>query len=226
MTTYADLRSAVSRDLRDPDNQTFEDPTVKDLVNAALAQIGRIAPQRFQEDLTPVADAMSYPLQDAVFGRTVPEIELIRVELWDSSLTPPDQIARIEPADQAYVNDSTTGWKVWDGTLELPRYVPVFIAGSESNYLIRVWGYCPYPPLYDDEDIVPVSNERENALRVYCQVEAYRRLMSDRSLFTQWQTRSNNSDVSPASLMNGFSLAQDEWRRLSRAITVLRENPG
>ena len=54
MTTYADLRSAVSRDLRDPDNQTFEDPIVKDLVNAALAQIGRIAPKRFQEDITPV----------------------------------------------------------------------------------------------------------------------------------------------------------------------------
>jgi hypothetical protein len=48
-------------------------------------------------------------------------------------------------------------------------------------------------------------------------------LLSSRELFSQWQIRSNNTDVTPAALMNDLSLAQADWRRLSRSMTVLRE---
>ena len=225
MTTLATLRTAVSRALRDPSLVTFVAADVLDLINAGMAEIGRIAPQRFQEDLALVANAMEYQLLKVGASVPIPEIEVMRVELWDVTTTPDTPLARVLPADAEYVNYSAAGWKVWDGVLELPRWVPVHVAGSESNYLIRVWGYAPYTPLVTDSDVVGLSNEREEALKVYCLLESLRRLNADRSLFAQWQTRSGNTDVSPAALMNGLAVAQAEWNRKARQMTVLREAP-
>jgi hypothetical protein len=310
MTTFATLKTNVSRDLRDTSNITFSTTDVGDLINAALAEIGRIAPRRFQEDITLVADALSYPLQvvgtsqslatpfgaastnvltstshglvagDAIrfltlaggtglvvglpyyviadslsthafkvapivsgtevnfttdvtagtFVRVgsddqVPEIEVLSVELWDVTTTPYTPLYRIPPASEAYVTYSETGWRVWDGVLRVPRYIPVRVDGSEDHYKLRVLGYAPYTPLVNANDVVGLSNEREWALRAYCRVEALRRLIGDRATFSQWQIRSSNTDVSPAALMNDLSLAEAEWNRRSRQIAVLREAP-
>jgi hypothetical protein len=310
MSTFATMKTNVSRDLRDTGNVTFSLTDVGDLINAALAEIGRIAPRRFQQDITPVADSLEYPLQtigtsqslttpfgvastnvltstthglvagDAIrfltlvggdglvvglpyyiiasgltaddfkvapivsgtevdfdtnlssgtFARVgvddvIPEIEVMRVELWDSTTTPHTPVTLVQAASAEYVNYSEVGWKVWDGVLEIPRWIPVYLAGSESDYVLRVWGYAPYTPLVNANDVVGLSNEREWALRAYCRVEALRRLVSERDLFSQWQIRSNNTDVSPAALMNALSLAEADWNRRSRQIAVLREAP-
>ena len=221
MTTFANLKIAVSRDLRDPSNVTFTAADVGDLINAGLAEVGRIAPQRFQEDLTLVADAMSYTLLSSIFGLAVPEIEVVSVELWDITKTPSAPVRHIDPADNAHAD---TGWRVWDGVLQLPRSVPVSVKGSEANYKLRVLGYAPYKPLTVDGTDSGLSNEREWALRAYCRIEALQRLSLERDLFSQWQTRSGNTDVGPAALMNALSLAQAEWNRRARQIAVLRES--
>jgi len=227
MTTFVNLRTAVARDIRDPGAKTFVDADVADLVNAALAEVGSIAPARFQEDITPVADTMEYDLRATEFpAGPVPEIEVVRVEVWDTAQTPNQDLYSIEPADGEYSNLSSVGWKVWDGVLSIPRWVVLDYAGHEADYLLRVWGYSPYPTLVADGDTVGLSNEREWALRAYCRVEALQRLVAERDLFTQWQTRSGNSDVSPAALMNGLNIAMEDWRRRSRKIAVLREAPG
>ena len=227
MTTFLQLRTAVSSALRDPDGKTFTTGTtgdVADMVNDAIAEIGRVAPARFREDITPVADTLRYVLRSDEFGgAAIPEIELSRVELWDGTQTPEAYVARLQPADGEYVNDSSTGWKVWDGYLELTNAQEELI--DPDVHLIRVWGYSPYSQLTDDADVVALSTEREKAVKVYCRVEALRRLSVERDLFTQWQTRSNNTDVSPAALMNALAQAEDQWRRAQRNLMVLRELP-
>jgi hypothetical protein len=310
MTTFATMKTNVSRDLRDTGNVTFDTTTVGDLINSALAEIGRIAPRKFQQDITLVADSMAYSLQvvgtsqslttpfgtastnlltstshglvagDAIRFLTltggtglvvglpyyvlaagltthaftvapivsgtvvdfttditvgtfvrcgaddvIPEIEVLSVELWDVTTTPYTPLYHIAPASEAYVTYSETGWRVWDGVLRIPRSIPVYVDGSEANYKLRILGYAPYTPLVNANDVVGLSNEREWALRAYCRVEALQRLVSERDLFSQWQIRSNNTDVSPAALMNALSLAQADWNRRSRQITVLREAP-
>jgi hypothetical protein len=225
-TTYGALQTRVSDALQDPDNATFGVQTIKDMIQAAWAEIDRIAPERFQEDVTPIADTASYQLRTAAFsGELVDELEIQRVEVWDVSNTRQRAWRRVEPqaSHPMGLSYSQAGWIMWGGRLELPDRVVDMI--DPDKHMIRVWGYSPWPPVSADEDVLPFGKEREEALILYCHIEALRKLTSNRTLFTQWQTRSNNTDVSLAGLMNDLSMAQEEWRRKSKAIFVIREAP-
>ncbi len=226
MTTLAELRTKVGLDLRDPDGKTFSDADVDSMVNSALVEIGRIAPARFQEDLDLVENQFEYTLLSGTFSEAIPEIEVNRVELWDTTSTPMWPRQMIAPASQAYVNFSNTGWTLRDGVLEVPYDLVRFIGSDVDNYLLRVWGYSPYVSVSADADVLPVSGEREQAMRDYVMVLALKRLVNERDLFTQWQTRSGNTDVSPASLMNALNIASADWKARARSITVLREAAG
>ena len=309
-TTYGELQTKVSRALQDPSRVTFVTQTVKDMIQAAWAEIGRIAPERFQEDITPLADTQAYQLRkvgtdqalttpfgaastnlltSATHGLTagvairfvaltggtglvvglpyyviasgltadafrlapvlsgtqvdfttditagtfvrigyddpLDEIEVQRVEVWDISEARHRAWRQVEPqsAHPIGLSYSQAGWIVWGGVLELPDRVVDMI--DPAVHLIRVWGYSPWRPVVSDSDIVPFGREREEALVLYCHVEALRALTNSRTLFTQWQTRSGNTDVTPAALMNDLSLAQAEWQRRARQIFVIREAP-
>src|SRR6476659_6051203 len=118
MTAYSALQTLVSRDLSDPDRQTFDVDAVKDFIQQGLAAIARIAPDQFQEDLTPVAGQTEYPLRSAVFAATaVPEIRLVRVEVWRG--TPSKFAFKIKAKAGQPARDSVAGWEVWAGSLEI-----------------------------------------------------------------------------------------------------------
>jgi hypothetical protein len=225
-TTYLELQAKVSEALQDPDNATFGVEQVKAMIDAAWAEISRIAPQRFQEDIDPIADTSAYLLrQDDFPGEAVDEIEVQKVELWDTTGDRPKAWRFVEPmsAHPTGLTYTQAGWFNWGGTLTLPdRAVDML---DPDRHLIRVWGYSPWPRVVDDSDVIPFGQSREQAVILYCHIEALRRLTSNRTLFTQWQTRSNNTDVSIASLMSDLNIAQEEWRRRSRAIFVIREAP-
>src|SRR3972149_2619307 len=63
MTPLAVLRPLVAADLRDTGMVTFTSGVLDELINAALAEIGRIIPGRFRTDITPVADQLDYRLR-------------------------------------------------------------------------------------------------------------------------------------------------------------------
>lgn len=227
MTTFAQLKTAVAAALSDPGAKTFTASVIADICATALVEVGRVAPRRFQEDLTPVANALTYDLLQTDFpGVLVPEIELTRVELWDTTEVPMLLVEHLQPADGEYSNSSDAGWKVWDGVLELPRTIPVYLEDVEANHVIRVWGYAPHIAMSLDADIVPVVSERYEALLGAARLEGLQRLAGSRELYTQWQTHSGNTDISPAGLLNALNIEMESWRRRSRAIGVLREPPG
>ena len=62
----------------------------------------------------------------------------------------------------------------------------------------------------------------EQAMLWFIRVEAIELLLGSRDLFTQWQTRSGNTDITVAQLMNQKVNAEQAWQRRSRAITRLR----
>ncbi len=225
MTTYGDLQSKVSRAIQDPDNDTFDVQAVKDMIASAYADIGRIAPQRFVEDITPLDDTLSYQVREAVFVEPNDDIELMSVEVWDASTTPATPYRQVDPQSShpSGLSYSQAGWRFWGGMLYLPNRVVDFI--DPTKHVIQVWGYSPWLELTVDEDVVPFGRVHEEALVIRCHIEALRRLIGNRVLFTQWQTRSNNTDITPGTLMNEKTQAEQEWRTLARSIQVLREAP-
>lgn len=222
MTTYLSLQQTVARDLADPSNQTFDVNAVKDFIQQALAEIARIAPEQFQEDLVPVAQQLVYPLRTALFTTAQPEMRLVRVEVWTG--TPARFKLKIKAKAGQPSRDSIAGWEVWAGKLELPSWVvDTYIVPTTDT--IRVWGYSPYAPISADADVVPVSIELELAIREFCRVQAMRKLIGSRVLFKQWQTRSNNTDVTLGTLNSDLQIAEENWRKLSRSLKVPEQNP-
>lgn len=223
MTTYAELQAKVSRTIQDPDNNTFLVQTIKDVIASSWQEVSRIAPQRFQEDLTPVADQLSYQLRADVFTDPNDDIDVRNVELWDSTTTPISPVSWLtpkgpHPSGLAY---SQAGWEVWGGKLYLPNTTVSVI--DPAVHVLRVWGYSPWEAPVDDADVIAINSSLEEALVLHTQIGLLRRLTNNRALFKQWQTRSNNTDVSMASLLSDLQNARDEWKVLSRAITVARE---
>lgn len=223
-TTLAQFKPVVLRILQDANQLTFTDPYPLDFINAGLSALGRIAPARFREDVDLVAATLDYQLQASVLPDATPEIEVIRVELWDGSLSPVHLKQMWAPVSQNETNHSGGGWLVWNGTLSITERQ--LACADVTNDFMRVWGYRPYPLVANDSDVMPVSQELLDALRFYTQMEGIQTLLGNRALFTQWQTRSNNTDVTPAALMNDLSMARQEWARRSGALLVLREAPG
>lgn len=217
--TFAELRTEVSEALRDPDGKTFDASAVGRMVNMGITEIGRLAPEQFREEIDLTADVMDYVLRSDEFsGEAVPEIEVTRVEVWDGSQTPPVQKGIINPVSREYINSSDVGYTVWGGTLYLPTSFHNLVDGHEDDYILRVYGYSPYPQLSADGDVASISSELQWALVTFCEMVGLKRLDADRNLYTQWQTRSGNSDVSPAGLLSALNSAREEWRRISHAI--------
>jgi hypothetical protein len=308
-TTLSALTTLVSADLRDSSNLTFTTAVVGELINAALAEIGRIAPGRFRTDITPIADQRDYQLRrfgsdlslttpfgvastdtftsvahgllsaDPVrfvflvggagitLGQTyyviasgltadafkvsatlagssidfttdisrgtfykvnsdepIPEIEVLRVEVRDVSVTPDTLVDTLRSRYGEYANASDAGWELWNGTLTFPDRIETAL--DPAKHMLRVWGYAPYAKLTSSPaNSVTLSTEVEYALRDYVRVDALKMLAASRELFSQWQTASRNTDVSLASLSGMLAQAEAGWRRRSRALAVLREAP-
>lgn len=223
MSTYAELVTRVSRDLRDEGQTTFTEEVVKDMITAAFAEIGRIAPRRFTEDLDPIADTTSYALLVDDFPDGDSRIEVRNVEVLDNSGTRARAIHQV-PAQHEHptgLTYSQAGWLNWDGTLYLPDRTVDFL--DPDVHLIRVYGYAPYPLLSADDDAVPFNPELVEIVVLICVVESLRRLINDRVLFKQWQTRTNNTSTTQAGLMTDLNIAMEELRRKERAVTVLRD---
>lgn len=222
MTTFSNLQTRVSREIKDTGQTTFPAQDVADMLNDAFAEVSRLAPKRFRESVAVVADTLSY----ALAAGTSPEMEVKRVEVWDISTTPDKQIWRIQPSVGEYVNDSQTGWEYWDGLLYIPNTVEAHLV--PGTHELRVWGYAPWvtQDLPDGSGTdIGMSNELEKAALSYCQVEAFTRLRHDRALFGQWAGADHNTDVSLAGLISALNVAQDDWRRRSRQLAVIREAP-
>jgi hypothetical protein len=220
--TLADLKIRVSRVLNDPDQKTFTSALVEELITAGLIEIGRIAPERFVEDIDFVAGQQAYPVRSVAFDAVaVDEIEVVRVEVWDFNTSPYTFRAVVPPASTEFTS-SDSGWSFWGGYLYLPVRTMKAVSGLEDTYTLRVWGYSPYVLPDEDADVIGISKELEQAVIDFTRFEAINMLLASRDLFTQWQTRSGNTDISPAGLMNQWNVAEAQWRRKSRAIQRLR----
>jgi len=204
MTTRAELRVKVSRDLRDPTNTTFSTAEVDDLVNAGIEEVSRVYPREVLEVVAPVAATYSY-----VIGAT----QAFRLEVFRSGVF----YATLQPNEG---EDTQTGWEIWDGSLRLPKHViDLMVPATDS---MRLWGYAPRAQLTTDAQVAQLDDAAEWGVRRYCRAIGFALMHADRAKFKQWQAASQNTDTSNNQLLQMVSLYTSEWDRTRNYLRRLR----
>lgn len=209
MTTLADIRVMVARALKDPENRTFDEDTLDDLINSGINEVSQLAPQRFVEDVTPTVGQYRYAL---ISGTARAGTRATRVELWDVTLEPSRFLHRIAPANEAPLADSSeNGYRVHNGELWLPSRFADSL--DPDAYVIRVWGETPYLQLASPAAETDLSTAALWAVRERATLSGYEHLAAERALFKQWQAETHNTDVSFASLLNLITVWEQKWQR-------------
>lgn len=202
--TLADLREKVARDLRDPNLNAFSAEDILDFINFGIGEVNRIRPveEVYEADVDDI-EQTDYDL----------DLTLVwRVEVWRDG----QYLTRITPNEG---DKSIGGWEYYAQTLSIPDFRNVLNTDTD---ILRVWGYRNRSTAgAEDEALELVDIDEEHAVRAYAGVLGYQRLMADRSLFQQWQTQANNTDVSPNQLTGMLGVRQSEWDELRRRIKRL-----
>jgi hypothetical protein len=207
MTTLAELRTAVGRDLRDPDLRTFLAATVDDLINAGIEEVSRVYPVEKVVSVTPVADTYEYDLSGESFINIF-RVEHLRSDLFYSLVTPSDG------------DDQINGWEFFGGSLYFPRVSTANLVPATDEF--RVWGYATRARLTDDAQVAELDETGEWAVRAYAKSSAFQLMHADRAIYKAWQAMSQNSDVSPNQLSQMVALYTSEWDRQRNHLRRLR----
>lgn len=203
------LRAAVSRDLRDPDNQTFTLLEIDDLINGAIAEVGRIYPKSEVRELAVDEDGRSTYSTDA--------LALFRVEVIKDG-----RIVAGIPSNSLSTS-SNGGYDLHGGTLYVPYFVSANLKVDDSPTL-RIWGYFPREPMTGDPGDILDSDDLdfEFGVRTYATLMGYQRLQNDRILFQQWLTNTGATDVSPNQLAQTADMYQSQWGAMRQRLRHLQ----
>lgn len=215
MTAYAPpdqntLIESVSRDLHDVNNKAFSTAEVADMINQGIAEANLLRPKEYRDTIALVDDVFLYPLDPTV-------TDIFRVEFWRDSNGTSAYYSAMPPKDE----ESLSGWEFFDGELSIPTTTQI---DTDSNDSLLVWGYQDRDPLQDLAEVLDGDLNVEYIIRAFCAFTAFQRLIASRSLFQQWQTQANNSDVSATQLLGMASVYSREWRELRQRTRRLRRS--
>ena len=212
MPTYAapslaTLRTSVARDLRDDEMQTWSPAQIDDLINAGIGELNRVRPLESVLPVTYVQGTNAYPLPFSTIFR----VEVHRIGgptlVWS-------------PIPEATGSAGTQdGWDYFGGLINLPDTM-TFNADTDE---IRVWGYEDRPPVYANDEFPSfIDYDDEQGVRHYARYIGAESLLHTRLLFEQWQTQSNNSDVSATQMLQTVSTFQQAWQSTRNRLRRLR----
>lgn len=215
--TLGTLIDAAYRDLADEAKEVFSALQVEDFVRGGIAEINRISPQELKEVIDTHADPIT--------GIT----SLYEFEL-DMDLIYRVEVERVADGWTTLLGEAvegqtvSTGWvfrRLFNGgRLEFPKWWLREV--NWNQYYLIVHGYRPRPQPANLGEEVPLSDQEEYSVRAYARAMGYDLMAHDRSLFTQWQGQTNNSDVSPTQMMQMAASAKDEWDRHRGLIRTVR----
>lgn len=198
---------SVARDLRDPDFKTWSPSQIDDLINAGIGELNRIRPLETTATFPPVAGTTNYP---------VPFSTVFRVEAHRTG----GLFLTWGPIPENTGEHGTLdGWDLYGGILAMPSTLTLDPVLDE----IRVWGYEERAPVRTDGDFPAFSDyDDEQGVRNYARYIGAEGLLHDRLLFGQWQTQSNNSDVSPTQMLQTVGTFQSAWQSTRNRLRRLR----
>lgn len=199
MATLADIRALVQGDVRDINAAVFSTTEINAWINQALDAVSDILPLETTEALTISASVYTYAPSNAFD-------DIFRVDVHDASDVYVKQLPRGS-------GDRTTGWDLFASILYLPPQIAL-----TTGHTYHLYGYTRYAQLASDGTVSDAPTKVINAVRVFCQKEAFRLLATDRATFTQWQAAPGNSNVSETEIeqmrRGAFATWNDERQRL------------
>ena len=210
---FSELATALREDLRDPGTKTFSDSQIVRFLNDGIVEVNRVYPLHVTDDIDLVEDTVAY---DTRFT------SIYRCEFWDNTTF--IDVLPYNDGDSIY-----GGYDLVGMTLTIPpSVVSEAIFAAYTDPTLKVTGYARRQLIPSDDDgsfQTELDGEAALAVRWFAQYRAFTALLSDRSLFKQWQSESNNSDVSMPMLLNLWQVARAEWDRHERALRTLRRVP-
>ena len=193
-TSLSDLRTYVAQDLRDTGNATWDTNEIDALVNQGIDALADIYPKEIVQTVATVA-ASTYSYAAASFTN------IYRLDIYSSA----GSYGGILPCGTG--EDANSGYELHGGVLYLPA-----LYSLTAGTTLRAFGYGRYIQLSAASSVTDLDASGIWAVRVFCQAKAFGRLLSDRAQFQQWQSNSNNTDVTAIGLAQLWQSARAEWR--------------
>lgn len=204
MATLSDLRTYVARDLRDTSNLTWSTAELDDRINQGIDAIGQFYPKEVVSDFATVAASVSSYSASAFTN--IYRIDTYSGTTYRGSVT------------HGNGEGPDSGWELHAGVIWLPPTFPV-----ATGYVMRGFGYGAYVQLSASTSTTDLDTSGTWAVRVFCQVECFAQLIADRAKFKQWQTDSNNTDVTALGLAQIYSGATSRWAREVQRLRKMRK---
>lgn len=204
MATLSDLRTTVARRLRDSANTTWTTAELDDLINAGIDEIGDFYPREIVQTIGTVsAGVTSYSASS--FSN------LYRLDIYTSA-------GSYRTTFPHAIGGANSGWELHGSVLYLaPSYT--YTAGDT----LKAWGYARYVQLSASTQTTDLDQSGIWALVAFCQAEGLQQLVNDRAKYQQWQTNSNNTDVTALGLAQLANGAMQRWRRQQQRLRRMRK---
>lgn len=227
MANRSDIREQLQRELRDPNGKSWSDSELNDLINSGINAVSDFSPREIRED---IIYTIPYTTTQGHLGK-LKEVtptnsfhNVFRVTLMDSTTRATEDLP---PS----LGGTSSGWELWNGKIQLPEamffqttkvrgvFTDGVFAETESpdagdfyeQLQLRVYGYGRHEFLDDDETETTMTDQEQQACRVYAAAEALSRLMTDRANFQQWQIASGSSDITISELAVLANSARQRW---------------
>jgi hypothetical protein len=219
MAAIDTLVAKLRRDLRDTGtsdgyDRAFTNQELVDLVDLALAEVSRAYPRELsttvaipQEFSSKHSTSISLPTG----FDTIYRIDCLDYRI-DTTVSPIrewyDLVDRLDPS---MGEGPAGGWEIHAGL--------VYLQPSRFNSLtshLRIMGYGNWT-------VDTLDADAEQAVRYYVQSEGMYKLLTDRSMFQQWQVNPGNSDVTVPAANQIYTVARGRYERLIGRLRKLKK---
>lgn len=203
MATLSDLRTEVSRKLRDTTNTTWSTTEVDDAINQGIDALAAFYPREIVSDVATIAaGTRTYSVSSFT--------NIYRIEQWSGTT-----FKGIIPHG---VGGGDSGWETHANVLYLP-------AGYTytTGYVLRAYGYGAYTQLSASTQTTDLDTSGQWAVKVYAQIECVSALLNDRVAFAQWQVDTNSTDVSLLALTQTYNSLRSKWASERQRLKRMRK---
>lgn len=198
------MRQRLRDVLFDTEDETWNAGEKDDIVGMAVRRLSRRMPRPISTDDTNAA----ITLVTATYYYSI-----------DSQYTQVDAVA-YENSDSDWIGYMQAGWEVegdlWAGTGKL-HVSPTTVEQLGTLY-IRGKGRYTLPNDADVDQTAAILDDHVPVVLAWARTEAYRRMLSDRARFRQWQNANQTQNVSINELVQMVAdadrQADDEWLQL------------